>query len=186
MIFDNWVSIVCEDDPNFSDMIKRVLEKEGLEIVQASSGEEGLERFNQGGIDFVLTDYKMDGMSGIDMLREVRQVNPHVPVMLMSGQAGINDLVKEMLEFDACYYIGKPVSVNVLRLGVRQAIKFYFTQRALEEVCADNFRTFIGCQKLAFGSLSSEEKREVETQVQDSMNHFVQLIEKLKKVLSWV
>ncbi|SMF17110.1 response regulator [Pseudobacteriovorax antillogorgiicola] len=177
--------LLCEDDDGFSSMIERILKKEGLKTVLAPSGEAGLDMFKQGGIDFVITDYHLGGITGIDLLENIRNLNPTVPVMVISGQAGINDLAREMLRHDACYFISKPVSVNVLRLGVRQAIKFYYTQKTLEDVCAENFRTFIGCRKLAFGNLEQEKKRQVETDVEASMNRFVRLIERVRKVLSW-
>jgi len=124
--------------------------------------------------------------STIDLLKEIRKSKyPNVPVMIMSGQAGINELAKEMLDFDACYYLEKPVSVNVLRLGVKQAIKFYYTQKALQDLVKDNFRFYLSCRKLAFGKLSGEARLSAEQDVDKSLNRFITLIEKLKKVLAW-
>ncbi len=66
---------------------KSVLEELGHRVKTASNGEEALELFRQARFDLVVTDYKMPGMNGLELIRQIRALAPAVPVILISGYA---------------------------------------------------------------------------------------------------
>ncbi len=66
---------------------KSVLEEHGHHITTATSGEQAFELFRRGQFDLLITDYKMSGMNGIELIKKARGHCPHVPVILVSGYA---------------------------------------------------------------------------------------------------
>ncbi|MEK7406593.1 MAG: response regulator [Acidobacteriota bacterium] len=66
---------------------KSVLEEQGHHITTATAGEEAFELFRRGQFDLLITDYKMPGMNGVELIKKVRAHSPQVPVILVSGYA---------------------------------------------------------------------------------------------------
>lgn len=80
---------------------KSVLEEQGHRVATARSGEEGLELFRRSAFDLVITDFKMPGMNGIELIRQVRTLRPEVPVILISGYADALGLTEASTGADA-------------------------------------------------------------------------------------
>ena len=178
--------LFCDDDSDFGLLVEKILKKEGFKMVRAHSGDEGLETFRNQKIDLVIADFLLPGINGIELLEEVRKIDSKVPYILMSGQAKVEDLARFMLQFDACSYLEKPVTVNVLRLAVRQAIRIFYTQSILEEMCAQNFKAYVNCKKLAFKNLTEENRLSLEEEIGQSMSTVVKLVEKLRRSTEFV
>ena len=78
--------ILLVDDNAHGLMARRtVLEELGHKIMTASNGTDALELFSQHKFDIVVTDYKMSRMDGLELIRRLRKVTPHVPIVLVSG-----------------------------------------------------------------------------------------------------
>ena len=77
--------LVVDDDASNRSTLERILGREGFEVLHADSGRAGLESVRGTNIDLVLTDLKMPGMSGIDLLRAVRTVDSDVEVVVMTA-----------------------------------------------------------------------------------------------------
>jgi CheY-like chemotaxis protein len=78
--------ILCVDDERVSLKVRsRVLEKAGHEVIQAASAAEALEILRSRPVDLVLTDLIMPVMTGADLAREAKKLNPNLPVVLFSG-----------------------------------------------------------------------------------------------------
>jgi len=85
-------TILCVDDHEQALSIRKLmLETRGYRVIVCTTGEEALEIFSRGGIDLVLTDLMMPGMSGNDVVRQVKQRSPETPVILFSGKVQIYD-----------------------------------------------------------------------------------------------
>src|SRR5512142_2070850 len=82
--------LVVDDEKNIRRTLRMVLESEGYAVEEAGSAEEALARLDGGGIDAVLLDVKLPGISGIDALSQV----PAVPTIMISGHATIDDAVR--------------------------------------------------------------------------------------------
>lgn len=98
--------LVIEDDADINSLLKRILEKEGYEVAAAFSGTEGRLLLSLQDFDLVLTDLMLPGISGEELLKEIRRTK-HMPVIALSAKAGLEDKV-HVLELGADDYITKP------------------------------------------------------------------------------
>ena len=89
--------LLVEDNPQVREFAEGLLADLGCEVVTAENGDEALERLASNGIDLVLTDVVMPGMSGVELARRVRQKRPDVPVLLATGYS--DEIVKRGSEF---------------------------------------------------------------------------------------
>ncbi len=114
--------LVADDDPGLRESLERTLTREGYRVVLASDGNAALERLQAGGIDLVLTDLKMAGLTGIEVLRAAKAIAPDVDVILLTAFGTVEEAVKAMKE-GAYDFLTKPFQrVQVLRL-IRQALE---------------------------------------------------------------
>ncbi len=114
--------LVADDDPGLRESLERALTREGYRVLVASDGHAALERLQAGGIDLVLTDLKMPGLTGIELLRAVKAIAPDVDVILLTAFGTIEEAVKAMKE-GAYDFVTKPFQrAQVLRL-IRQALE---------------------------------------------------------------
>jgi len=85
-------TILCVDDNEQALSIRKVmLETRGYRVVTSSSGEEALRRFQEGGIDLLLTDLIMPGIDGSKLIEAVKAISPQTPAILLSGRIKICD-----------------------------------------------------------------------------------------------
>jgi two-component system, OmpR family, response regulator CpxR len=85
-------TILCVDDNEQALSIRKVmLETRGYRVVTGSSGEEALRRFQEGGIDLLLTDLIMPGIDGSKLIEAVKAISPQTPAILLSGRIKICD-----------------------------------------------------------------------------------------------
>ncbi|MGH7312775.1 MAG: response regulator, partial [Candidatus Rokuibacteriota bacterium] len=73
--------LVADDDPGLRESLERTLSRDGYRVVAASDGRAALERLQAGGVDLVLTDLKMPGLSGIELLHAAKAIAPDVDVI---------------------------------------------------------------------------------------------------------
>ncbi len=127
--------LVADDDPGLRESLERTLAREGYQVVLASDGRAALDRLQAGGVDVVLTDLKMPGLSGIELLRAVRAVAPDVDVILLTAFGTIEEAVKAMK--DGAYdFLTKPVQRAQLIRVIRQALErreLILQNRALQQ-----------------------------------------------------
>src|SRR5207248_926926 len=114
--------LVADDDPGLRESLERTLTREGYRVILASDGNAALERLQAGGIDLVLTDLKMPGLTGIEVLRAAKAIAPDVDVILLTAFGTVEEAVKAMKE-GAYDFLTKPFQrAQVLRL-IRQALE---------------------------------------------------------------
>jgi two-component system response regulator HydG len=114
--------LVADDDPGLRESLERTLAREGYRVVVASDGQAALERLQGGGIDLVLTDLKMPGLNGIELLRAAKAIAPDVDVILLTAFGTIEEAVKAMK--DGAYdFLTKPVQRAQLQRVIRQALE---------------------------------------------------------------
>ena len=115
--------LVVDDEPQVCGLVTAAFSQNGHQAVVASSGEEALELTAGQEFDLILCDVMMGGMSGFDVLRELRRVNTETEIVLMTGQASVESAMDAVMH-GANDYICKPFS-----LGVLQAIVSNVEQR---------------------------------------------------------
>lgn len=77
--------LVVDDEPLFRDYLRKILEREGYEVVEAADGEDGVRKVNEHEIDLVITDIVMPKMDGIDFIMDLNKRRPNVGVIAVSG-----------------------------------------------------------------------------------------------------
>ena len=94
--------ILLIDDNRDGLLIRRaLLEEQGYSVEVAPAGEEGLNRFAAVAFDLVVTDYRMPGMNGVEVIRQIRQIRPEEPIVLLSGFVEPLGLTEENTGADA-------------------------------------------------------------------------------------
>jgi two-component system response regulator RegX3 len=113
--------LLVEDEESYRDPLSYQLEREGFEVVTAATGPEGLEQFARGGVDLVLLDVMLPGMSGVEVCRELRRSSEVPVIMLTAKDAEIDKVVG--LEIGADDYVTKPYSFRELLARVRAVLR---------------------------------------------------------------
>ena len=113
--------LLVEDDAGIRAGVKLMLEDEGYEVVEAATGEEGVERFRAGGADLAIVDLLLPGISGIDVVRALR-IASGLPILIVTAQADSHDVVAG-LEAGADDYVTKPFVPKELAARVRAHLR---------------------------------------------------------------
>src|SRR5205807_1897654 len=112
--------LVVDDELGILDVLRILLKGEGFDVATAQGGKAGLEALKASAPDIVLTDIKMPGVSGTDILAAVREQDPETPVILMTAQASLQSAIQAVNQ-GAFYYIQKPFSNDDLVAICRRA-----------------------------------------------------------------
>ncbi len=113
--------LVVDDDADMRAWVKEDLEHEGFVVETAAGGRPGVERVKAGGIDLVVTDVKMPDLDGLDLLREVREVDPSPFVIVVTGFGSIDTAIRAV-KLGAYDYITKPFKIDQLLLSIDKAL----------------------------------------------------------------
>jgi two-component system NtrC family response regulator len=116
--------LIVDDEKNYLLVLSAVLEEEGYEVLTALSGLEALETQKSSDVDLVLTDMKMPGMDGIELLERIKAYDPDLPVIMMTAHGTVDKAV-EAMQKGAYSYILKPFDNERLILYVKKAISVY-------------------------------------------------------------
>lgn len=114
--------LIIDDERSIRKTLTEILTYEGYKVDEASDGEEGLKRFRDKGYDAVLCDIKMPKVDGLEFLEKAAEINPDVPVIMISGHGTIETAV-EAVKKGAYDYIAKPPDLNRLLITLRNAIE---------------------------------------------------------------
>jgi len=116
--------LVIDDEQNIRKMLTRVLSPEGFMVKEANNGLEALKRLQEENYSLVLLDLKMPGLNGIETLKEIRQNDLNLPVIMMSAYGSIPEAV-EAMKLGALDYLIKPFDIEELKIIIKRAIKQY-------------------------------------------------------------
>jgi DNA-binding NtrC family response regulator len=112
--------LVVDDDEQFLDVVSQRLEGRGLEVATATSGGEALDAIRGKRFDTVVLDFVMPGMSGIETLRQLRERQPDLRVIVLTGHGSI-EVGIEAMKLGAEDLIEKPVDLQVLLERIQEA-----------------------------------------------------------------
>ena len=124
--------LIVDDEPRLADVLATAMDSFGFSAQTASNGQEALEVMKRETIDLVLSDLRMPGMDGRQLLHEVRRGWPDVPVVLITAFASVRDAV-DLVKEGAFDYLSKPFEISEVEAVVRRALR-------LNEVIRDNER----------------------------------------------
>ncbi|HEX6915568.1 MAG TPA: sigma-54 dependent transcriptional regulator [Chitinophagaceae bacterium] len=111
--------LIVDDEKAIRNVLKDILSVEGYKVEEASDGEEGLKKIS-GNVDVVLCDIKMPKVDGIEFLEKAAEMNPELPIIMISGHGNIDTAV-EAVKKGAFDYISKPPDLNRLLITIRNA-----------------------------------------------------------------
>lgn len=124
--------ILCVDDePNILRALKWLLQKE-FEVITSTNGHEALDIVRKEDFDVVISDQRMPEMSGVDFLRQVRDIAPRAIRILLTGYSDMQAVLRSVNESEIFRYINKPWNINELPKIVAQAADIARTQAAPE------------------------------------------------------
>jgi len=114
--------LLVDDEARFVEILAERLRVRGLTVDTATSGEAALELVKEKDFDAVLLDLSMPGMSGTEVLREMKKMKPALQVIILTGQGSIEATVEVMKE-GAMDFMEKPVDINKLIEKIREATR---------------------------------------------------------------
>ncbi len=115
------IILIIDDEKAIRKTLGEILSYEGYKMEEAGDGEEGLKKFREKNYDVVLCDIKMPKIDGIEFLEKAREINPDVPIIMISGHGTIETAV-EAVKKGAYDYISKPPDLNRLLITIRNAM----------------------------------------------------------------
>jgi DNA-binding response OmpR family regulator len=122
-------ALVVEDDPHVRDVIVRALASGGYDVVAAGTGTEGDARAADGGFDLAVVDWNLPDLSGIEVIRRLREAKDDTPVLMVTARDAVDDRVAG-LDSGADDYLVKPFHVDELLARVRSIVRRKGTQSA--------------------------------------------------------
>ena len=143
--------LIVDDEKNYLLVLSAVLEDEGYEVLTAQGGHEALEIQKSSDLDLILSDMKMPAMDGIELLENIKALDPDLPMIMMTAHGTIDKAV-EAMQKGAYSYILKPFDNERLTLYVKKAVSMYQVvkeNRRLRETVESQYRfgNFIGKSK---------------------------------------
>lgn len=113
--------LVIDDEKGMCWALKKALEEEGYEVLTALSGPEGLSMLTREKFDLVILDIKMPGMSGLEVLEEIRKTNPSLPVIIMTALSSL-PVALEAMQKGADAYVTKPFQMSTLKQTIMKVL----------------------------------------------------------------
>ena len=134
--------LIVDDEQNYLVVLEALLGPEGYEIFTNSNATDALRLIRDTDLDLVITDMKMPGMNGMELLEECKKIKPDLPVIIMTAYGTI-EMAVEAMKKHAYDYITKPFQNEQLKLTVKKALDNYRLikeNRLLNEALSDRFR----------------------------------------------
>ncbi len=114
--------LIVEDDPHMRQGLSDILLDQGYSVLAVGSGEEAIEKVKQNGFDVVVTDIVMPGMSGMEVLKEVKKIKPQLHVIMITAFATIENAV-EAMKNGASDYISKPFKIAEVEVSIKRVLE---------------------------------------------------------------
>ena len=134
--------LIVDDDPSQRRLVEFWLQEDGYRTLTAEDGMAGLRAFEQHAPALIITDVRMPGMSGLDLLVRIKGDNPDIPFILITAFATVDDAV-EAMKLGAVDYLLKPLKPDEVKLSVRRALEqkaLVDENRRLRDFAGESFR----------------------------------------------
>jgi DNA-binding NtrC family response regulator len=115
--------LVVDDEPKLCDLLASALSQSGIQVFTAGNGLHALKVLECDDIDLVISDWRMPGMDGPQLLAEIKTRYPHLPVIVMTAYSTVKNAVQSMRN-GAFDYIAKPFDIDELDITVNKALQF--------------------------------------------------------------
>jgi DNA-binding NtrC family response regulator len=115
--------LLVDDEPHVLKSFQRALRKEPYTLMTAEGGEEGLKLLEAREVSLVISDYNMPRMNGLEFLKEVKALYPHILAIMLTGQAEIEIAVQAINEAGVYKFIQKPWDDTDLKITILRALE---------------------------------------------------------------
>jgi two-component system response regulator HydG len=131
--------LIIDDNDTLREGLAAVVRRMGHKVCACASGAEALAAFARSPADFVITDLKMAGMDGLEVLRRIRELDPDCPTLLVTAYGTVEAAV-EAMKLGAMDFLTKPFPPEVVRLKVERALELRAARRLSERLQLENER----------------------------------------------
>jgi len=114
--------LVVDDEPSVLDLCARYLSKEGYAVCTASSAAQARQHLAEQAFDLLIADIYLPDEGGVSLLKYVRQQQPDLPTMLITGRAGAGTMV-DAIRLNVREYLCKPFTLHALRAAVERSLE---------------------------------------------------------------
>ncbi|MBN1848305.1 MAG: response regulator [Deltaproteobacteria bacterium] len=128
--------LLIDDEEAILRVLARSLRSDGYEVITAKSGDEGIQTFIRESPQIVLTDIKMPGMDGLEVLKRIKDIQSEAEVIIITGHGDIDSAI-ESLQYGASDFVNKPVRDKALAIALERARKKLDIRRQLKEYTTD-------------------------------------------------
>ena len=120
--------LIIEDDYNQLKILSNFFSDNGFNVFSAPDGKEGIKIFKNKKIEIVISDYRMPGLTGKDVLKEILNIDPHVTFIIITAYSSVKEAV-ELIKIGAFDYIQKPINLEYLLKKVNNAKKYIRSEK---------------------------------------------------------
>ncbi|MBI5048306.1 MAG: sigma-54-dependent Fis family transcriptional regulator [Deltaproteobacteria bacterium] len=113
--------LIVDDEKGIRDFLEIMLKKEGYKVASVSSGEEALKLTGQTSYELVISDIRMKGMDGVELLKKVKEINPDTIVLMITAYASVDTAIDAM-KAGAYDYITKPFKIDEVKHIIKNAL----------------------------------------------------------------
>jgi PAS domain S-box-containing protein len=149
--------LVVDDEVRIQKACQRLLTEEGCDVEVAENGIKGLKMLEEKHFDIILLDLMMPGMSGLDVLTDVKSSHPDTVVIVVTGYATLEHSIETMKK-GAFDFLSKPFSPEELRLVIGKAIEFL---RTLQDITTEKSRMRVMINTLSDGVLTTDNQKRI-------------------------
>ena len=128
--------LLIDDEEGIRKVFSISLKSDGYDVATAASGQQGIDLFQKEFFPIVLTDIKMPGMDGIEVLRRIKEINPEVEVIVITGHGDMESAIQS-LQLGASDFLTKPVSDQLLSIALKRAEERLKTKKTLNNYAND-------------------------------------------------
>jgi DNA-binding NtrC family response regulator len=114
--------LIIDDDPVACRLFKKIISKEGYQVLSATDAGRGLRLIKEKSPEIVFLDIKMPRIDGIELLRRIRKANQDVIVIMLTGFATL-DTARKAMELGAHDYVTKPFDLEAIKRSIRDALQ---------------------------------------------------------------
>jgi signal transduction histidine kinase len=124
--------LLVDDEEGIRKILSISLADNGYQVMTAENAEQAIDMFREAAPGIVLTDIKMPGMDGIQLLRKIKEESPDTEVIMITGH-GDMELAIQSLKFDAVDFVSKPINDDILEIALQRAKEKIFYKAKLKE-----------------------------------------------------
>jgi signal transduction histidine kinase len=147
--------LVVDDEDGVRKILEMALSESGQQVLTAADGHEAMKMVRDEHPMVVLADIKMPGMDGIELLRKIKEEDPDIEVIMMTGHADLGLAVKS-LQHEAADFITKPINFNALEIALKRVHERIWMKdqlrnytESLEQLVAEKTRQLLEAERLA-------------------------------------